>query len=73
MAKPTKRQKDVMNAIEFYVSDKGYSPSCRELSKMIGTTSVLTSGHLDKWKEKGYITFAPGIPRTIRMEKSISA
>ncbi|MCM3110698.1 transcriptional regulator [Lederbergia lenta] len=74
MTELTNRQKDVLNAIEFYVSDKGYSPSYRELSKMIGIASVSTmSGHLDKLKEKGYITFAPGRPRTIRIEKSISA
>lgn len=65
-SKMTKRQKDVLTAIEEYVEEKGYSPSYRELSEMLGINSASTiSTHLEQLKRKGYVSFIPGQPRTI--------
>lgn len=68
----SKRQRDIITAIRTYVDEKGYPPTYRELSKMVGLKSVSTvSRHLDYLKEKGYVSFVPGIPRTLTVTGSV--
>lgn len=66
----TKRQKDIIIAIDTYVDEKGYPPSYRELTKMVGLKSASTVWeHLDNLKTKGYVSFIPGSPRTLTVLK----
>lgn len=66
MRKLSKRQRDIIIAIQQHINGKGYPPSYREVTMMVGLKSVSTvSGHLDNLKEKGYISFVPGAPRTL--------
>ncbi|MCJ8008135.1 winged helix-turn-helix transcriptional regulator [Lederbergia wuyishanensis] len=66
----TTKQKEVLNAIMNYIEKNGYSPAYRDLMDDLGLKSVSTiSGHMDRLKEKGYISFMPGSPRTITVLK----
>ncbi len=72
MKRLSKRQRDIIVAIQRYVEGKGYPPTYRELSEMVGLKSVSTvSGHLDRLKVKGYVSFIPGAPRTLTVNGSV--
>ncbi|OAK72703.1 hypothetical protein ABB05_07560 [Lederbergia galactosidilytica] len=67
------RQKEIILAIKEYVEDNGYPPSYRELTNLVGLKSVSTlAGHLDRLKAKGYVSFMPGLPRTLSLNKEIN-
>jgi repressor LexA len=52
----TKKQKKVLNAIEEFIFEKGYSPSIRELGKKLGLSSPATvHNYLLALEKKGYI------------------
>lgn len=71
--KVTKKQKDILFAINAYVEEHGYAPSIRDIGKMVNLTSSSTvQGYLERLKEKGYITWLPGQPRTLRIIKTAS-
>ena len=69
---PTKRQQEVLEAITKYIVMNGYPPSIRDLGEEVGLKSASTvSFMLTKLKEKGYVTWEEGKPRTLRvMDKS---
>ncbi|MGE6379998.1 transcriptional regulator [Peribacillus muralis] len=67
---PTKRQKEVLEAITKYIIMNGYPPSIRDLGEEVGLKSSSTvSTNLVKLKEKGYVTWEEGRPRTLRVLK----
>lgn len=72
----TKKQIEVLETINEYYEEYGYSPSFREIAKRMNICSSSTiHGHLEKLKEKGYVTWVPGQPRTLKViiqEKLIS-
>ncbi|MDQ0228739.1 LexA family protein [Metabacillus niabensis] len=71
----TKRQKEVLEIINEHVDEKGYPPSYREIAYRMNICSSSTiQSHLDKLKEKGYVTWVPGQPRTLKVinEKTAS-
>lgn len=69
----TKRQAQVLSAIAEYMNNKGYAPSVREIGGIVHLASASTVyGHLEKLKEKGYITWEPTQPRTLRILKTAS-
>ncbi len=73
MHKLSWRQKEIIIAIKEYVEDNGYPPSYRELRDLVGLKSVSTvSGHLDRLKAKGCVSFMPGLPRTLSINKKIT-
>lgn len=52
----TKKQKKVLNVLEEFVLEKGYSPSVRELGKKLGLSSPATvHNYLLVLEKKGYI------------------
>ena len=52
----TKKQRKVLNAIEEFIFEKGYSPSVRELGKKLGLSSPATvHNYLITLEKKGYI------------------
>lgn len=69
--KLTKRQREALEAVINYVETKNYPPSYRELGNLIGLSSSSTvSSILNKLKEKGYVSWEEGQPRTLRILKS---
>ncbi|MGE6379954.1 hypothetical protein, partial [Peribacillus muralis] len=67
---PTKRQKEVLEAITIYKTTNGYPPSFRELGGLVGLKSSSTiSSMLDSLRKKGYVTWQEGRPRTLQILK----
>ena len=62
------RQGQILEVIESYIARHGCSPSNREIAAAAGlksASSVLR--HLQQLKADGYLTFQPGVPRTVRV------
>lgn len=73
MPELTPRQKDALEAIDQYFNTHSYPPAYRDLAIMLGLKSPSTvSGLLHKLKEKGYISWEPTQPRTLRIIKTAS-
>lgn len=67
---PTKRQKEVLEALTNYINTNGYPPSFRDLGVSVGLKSSSTiSDLLDKLRNKGYVTWEEGRPRTLQVLK----
>lgn len=65
---PTERQVQVLEAIQAFVDEHGYSPTLRELGAMLGIKS--TNGvteHLNSLVRKGCVAWDRGKSRTIRV------
>lgn len=70
MEKLSEDQQLVYDKIELFVRKNGYSPTIRELCFFTDKKSPATiKYHLEKLKEKGYITYVEGKNRTIRPRK----
>ncbi|RKX41977.1 MAG: LexA repressor, partial [Thermotogae bacterium] len=52
----TKRQRDVLNFINAYISKYGFSPSIRDIAREFRITPRGASIHLIALEKKGYIT-----------------
>ncbi|WP_456273649.1 LexA family protein [Bacillus sp. AK031] len=73
MAELTQRQKEVLEAISEYGNKNNYPPAYRDIGEMVGLKSSSTvSWFLHKLKEKGYISWEPTQPRTLRVIKTAS-
>ena len=62
------RQGQILQVIERYIAVHGCSPSNREIAAAAGlksASSVLR--HLQQLKADGYLTYQPGVPRTVRV------
>lgn len=71
--KLTKRQTEVLNAIINYMDEKGYAPSFREVGELLHLASSSTVfNHMESLKKKGYVTWEPTQPRTLRILKTAS-
>lgn len=68
----TKKQKDVLDFIEEFIQDKGYTPSYREIAKGLGLSSASTVyQHIQTLCEKGVInTGDDGAARSIELVES---
>ena len=67
---PTKRQNEVLEALTNYINTNGYPPSFRDLGESLGLKSSSTiSDLLDKLRNKGYVTWEEGRPRTLQVLK----
>lgn len=65
-----KRQKQIYDYIKKFIADNHYSPSIREITDGVGLKSSSTvHGHLDRMREKGYITFIDTCSRTLQIVK----
>lgn len=54
--RPTKKQKEILNYIEAFIGEHGYSPSYREIMTGLNYTSVATvSVHVDNLIKRGHI------------------
>ena len=64
----TDKQIEILNIIKDFVDEYGYSPTVREIGNIAGLSSSATVHfHLSNLKKKGYIKFAEGKMRTIRI------
>lgn len=71
--KLTEKQKEVLLAIEQFINDKGFAPTVREIRDAVHLASSSTAhGYMERLKEKGYITWEPSMPRTLRILKTAS-
>lgn len=69
----TRRQKDALEAIDQYINTHNYPPAYRDIADMMGLKSSSTvSDLLHKLKDKGYISWKPTQPRTLRIIKTAS-
>lgn len=63
----TKRQRQILDELTRFQSERGYCTSVRELMRRFGWASpnaVLT--HLRALRKRGLVTWEPGVARTIR-------
>lgn len=66
----TKRQREVLEAIEEYTAYHGCPPSLRDLMERFGFLSTQgVACHLDSLRKKGLVTWQPGKARTLRVVK----
>ncbi len=62
----TKRQRQLLDYLQKFLRDKGYSPSLQELARGLRLSSVATvHKHLKGLEDKGYIARAPGQYRSL--------
>jgi repressor LexA len=55
-AKSNSKQMEIYEFIKFYVKDKGYPPSVREICAAVGLSSTSTvHGHLERLEKKALL------------------
>lgn len=65
------RKRLILGFIKEYKDENNYPPTVREIGDEVGLSSSSTvHRHLTDLKDKGYITFEEGKPRTIQLIKS---
>lgn len=61
----------VLQAIESFISEKGYSPTYREIAELVGLKSAATvKWHISYLVRDGAITLQGGRRRTIRLVRN---
>lgn len=62
----TKPEEEIYIIINDFIKNNGYSPSIREICKMLGGRSTATvHTHLKSMKNKKFINYVDGMSRTI--------
>ncbi|WAH35031.1 LexA family protein [Alicyclobacillus dauci] len=66
----SERQLDVLNCIKEHVQANGYPPTTREIGEILNMKSTSTvHQHLGRLRDKGYVDWIDGAPRTLRIVK----
>lgn len=66
----SEKQKELYQAIGYFIDKNGYPPTIRELCQIVNNSSTApVFDKLNKLRKKGYITYIDGKPRTIRLLK----
>lgn len=61
------KRQQILDFIKYYITEKGYSPSIREIAKKCQISSPsMAQYHLKILEQDGYIRRDPSIPRSIR-------
>ncbi len=69
MASLTRRQKEVLDFIRNFITDRGYSPSLEEIGEGLSMSSVATvHKHLTHLMQKGYVRHEQNRKRSIDLE-----
>jgi repressor LexA len=64
----TKRQKEILDFLEGFLSENGYAPSFEEIARHFGYTSLATvHEHLENLKQKGYIRKSYNASRSLEL------
>jgi repressor LexA len=67
----TKRQKEILDFLEGFMSENGYAPSFEEIARHFGYTSLATvHEHLENLKQKGYIRKSYNASRSLELVPS---
>ncbi|HEX6559032.1 MAG TPA: transcriptional repressor LexA [Longimicrobiales bacterium] len=67
----TKRQKEILDFLEGFLSENGYAPSFEEIARHFGYTSLATvHEHLENLKQKGYIRKSYNASRSLELVPS---
>jgi len=65
---PTERQRAILQFIEEYAEVHGCAPSARDIARGAGLKAASSAHyHLRKMKEAGYLSYAEGVPRSVRV------
>ena len=68
MVKLTKKQLAVLNYLQDFTEEKGYSPSYREMMAGLGLSSVsAVAEHVENLVEKGVLKKVPGAARSLEI------
>lgn len=67
----TIKQKDAYFAIQYFIKEYGYSPTYRELAKMLNCDVSTAFSKVLQLEKKGYVKTGQGLFRTIRIIKEI--
>lgn len=67
----TARQAEVLGFITSHIDRHGYPPTYREIGSAFGISINGVNSHLRALRRKGSITLAVGLPRTIRVDRSL--
>lgn len=68
---PTDRQRRILRFIGEYAAAHGCAPSDREIAEGAGLKAASSAHyHLRKLKEAGYVNYADGVPRSVRVVPS---
>lgn len=70
MSNLTVKQKMLLEAIEWFINENGYSPTHRELAELLDCDTRPIFEKLMILEKKGYITTKNGKARTIKVVKS---
>ncbi|MBR3115940.1 hypothetical protein IKF30_01810 [Candidatus Saccharibacteria bacterium] len=66
--KITKKQQAVLNFLEDFTEENGYSPSYREIMNGLGLSSVsAVAEHIDNMVSKGILKKVPGAARSLEV------
>ena len=66
--KLTKKQLAVLEFLQDFTEEKGYSPSYREIQAGLGLSSVsAVAEHIDNLTEKGVLRRVPGVARSLEI------
>jgi repressor LexA len=69
----TKRQKQILDFLEVFVTEYGYPPSYEEIARNFGYTSLATvHEHLENLRQKGYIRKSYNASRSIELVPATS-
>ena len=68
VSKITKKQQAVLNFLEDFTEENGYSPSYREIQAGLGLSSVsAVAEHIDNMVSKGILRKVPGAARSLEV------
>jgi SOS-response transcriptional repressor LexA len=69
--RPTKKQKELLEFIEAFIAEHGYSPSYREIMNGVGYTSVATvSLHINNLVKRGHLIKRDNAARSLEPTKA---
>ena len=63
----TARQREILDFIDRYISEKGYAPTLKEIGQAFRFSEKAANDHRDALIRKGRITFDHAKPRSIRL------
>ena len=70
--RPTKKQKELLEFIEDFITQHGYSPSYREIMNGVGYTSVATVAlHISNLVKRGHLIKRDNSARSLEPVKSV--
>ena len=63
----TQKQHEVIKFIEEYSDANGFPPTFRDVAEAMGITVRAAHDHIKRLRKKGYLTYEPRKPRTLRI------